>query len=151
MLSINQMTPPLFFLIKLETPFPRHSFLIMITRRDVDSADLTTETTRMDSRVKRQAAFLKSVLREADDHKRKEKFRMANGDQINAVSELALNVMKGVVPVSNQAKIRLRPYANTLRQLSRRRAGIKARRQLLMKQKGGAVFRELSNCVRYCV
>ena len=37
MLSINQMTPPLFFLIKLETPFPRHSFLIMITRRDVDS------------------------------------------------------------------------------------------------------------------
>ena len=37
MLSINQMTPPLFFLIKLETPFPRHSFPIMITRRDVDS------------------------------------------------------------------------------------------------------------------
>ena len=37
MLSINQMTPPLFFLIKLETPFPRHSFVIMITRRDVDS------------------------------------------------------------------------------------------------------------------
>ena len=37
MLSINQMTPPLFFLIKLETPFPHHSFLIMITRRDVDS------------------------------------------------------------------------------------------------------------------
>lgn len=55
----------------------------------------------MDSRVKRQAAFLKSVLREADDHKRKEQFRMANGDQINAVSELALNVMKGIVPVSN--------------------------------------------------
>ena len=105
----------------------------------------------MASRVKRQAAFLKSVLREADDHKRKEQFRMANGDQINAVSELALNVMKGVVPVSNQAKIRLRPYATTLRQLSRRRAGIKTRRQLLMKQKGGAVFRELSNCVRYCV
>ena len=105
----------------------------------------------MDSRVKRQAAFLKSVLREADDHKRKEQFRMANGDQINAVSELALNVMKGIVPVSNQAKARLRPYANTLRQLCRRRAGIKARRQLLMKQKGGAVFRELSNCVRYCV
>ena len=105
----------------------------------------------MASRVKRQAAFLKSVLREADDHKRKEQFRMANGDQINAVSELALNVMKGVVPVSNQANIRLRPYANTLRQLSRRRAGIKARQQMLMKQKGGAVFRELSNCVRYCV
>ena len=52
---------------------------------------------------------------------------MANGNQINGVSELALNVMKGIVPVSNQAKIRLRPYANTLRQLSRRRAGIKAR------------------------
>ena len=37
MLSINQMTPPLFFLIKPETPFTRHSFLIMITRRDVES------------------------------------------------------------------------------------------------------------------
>ena len=72
----------------------------------------------MDSRVKRQAAFLKSVLREGDDHKRKEQFRMANGDQINAVRELALNVMKGIVPVSNQAKARFRPYANTLRQLS---------------------------------
>ena len=105
----------------------------------------------MASRVNRQAAFLKSVLREGNDRKRKEQFRMANGDQINAVSELALNVMKGVVPVSNQAKARLRPYANTLCQLSPQRAGIKARRQLLMKQKGGAVFRELSNCVRYCI
>ena len=37
MLSINQMTSASIFLIKLETPFPRHSFLIMITRRDVDS------------------------------------------------------------------------------------------------------------------
>ena len=68
----------------------------------------------MASGVKRQAAFLKSVLREADDHKRKEQFRMANGDQINAVSELALNVMKGVVPVSNQAKIRLTLRQHTL-------------------------------------
>ena len=41
----------------------------------------------MEWRMERQAPFLKSVLQEANQHKRQELLRMANADQINAISE----------------------------------------------------------------
>ena len=44
--------------------------------------------------------FLRAVLRAADANKRKQKLQLANADQINAVSELVLNVIKGVAPRS---------------------------------------------------
>lgn len=45
----------------------------------------------MEGRMSRQAPFLKSVLNEANAHKRQQRLRYANIDQINAVSELVLN------------------------------------------------------------
>ena len=50
--------------------------------------------------MERQAPFLKSVLQEADNHKRQELLRMANADQINAISELVMNTIRGTVPRS---------------------------------------------------
>ena len=54
----------------------------------------------MDWRMERQAPFLKSVLQEADQHKRQELLQMANADQINAISELVMNTICGTVPCS---------------------------------------------------
>ena len=45
--------------------------------------------------MSRQAAFLKSVLNEAKLHKRQQQLRHANTDQINAVSELVMNTIRG--------------------------------------------------------
>ena len=50
--------------------------------------------------MERQAPFLKGVLQEADQHKRLELLRMANADEINAISELVMNTLRGTVPRS---------------------------------------------------
>ena len=54
----------------------------------------------MEWRMERQAPFLKGVLQEADQHKRLELLRMANADEINAISELVMNTLRGTVPRS---------------------------------------------------
>ena len=50
-------------------------------------------------RLQRQLPFLRSVLREADQHVRRERLQHANADQVNAISELVMNTMKGNVTV----------------------------------------------------
>ena len=50
--------------------------------------------------MERQTPFLKSVLQEADQDKRQELLRMANADQINVISELVMNTIRGTVPRS---------------------------------------------------
>ena len=59
-------------------------------------------------RMERQAPFLKSVLQEANQHKRQELLRMANADQINAISQvkssqvnLYLNTVKSIRNLKN--------------------------------------------------
>ena len=65
----------------------------------------------MEWRMERQAPFLKSVLQEANQHKRQELLRMANADQINAISEL-------VVPRSQHKITLLKPHAQSLRAMA---------------------------------
>ena len=55
----------------------------------------------------RQAPFLRAVLREADANKRKQLLQLANANQINTLSELTLNVLKGNVPRSRYTIERL--------------------------------------------
>jgi len=45
-------------------------------------------------RLRRQWPFLRSVLQEANRFKRQDLLQHANADQINAVSELVLNLFK---------------------------------------------------------
>ena len=49
----------------------------------------------MTGRMTRQGAFLKDVLKEANQNKRQQKLRYANADQINAVSELVMSTLRG--------------------------------------------------------
>jgi len=45
-------------------------------------------------RLQRQLPFLRSVLEEANRFKRQELLQHANADQVNAISELVLNLLK---------------------------------------------------------
>lgn len=92
--------------------------------------------------------FLRSVLREADAKKRRQYLQLANAKQINAISELVLNVIKGVVPRSRYTVERLRPYKHLMRDLTKRRSSIKRRRHLMMNQKGAGFWDELRLCHR---
>ena len=49
----------------------------------------------MTGRMTRQSHFLNDVLKEANQHKRQQKLGYANADQINAVSELVMNKLRG--------------------------------------------------------
>jgi len=63
------------------------------------------------NRLRRQRPFLNSIPKEANRFKRQELLKHANADQINAVSEMVLNLLKKRIPVTPQ----------TLRKLQRRK------------------------------
>ena len=101
-------------------------------------------------RIKRQTPFLSAVLREADANKRKQYLQLANADQINAMSELVLNVLKGNAPRSRYTIQRLRPHAQALRDMSKRGSSIKKRRKAMMHQTGAGLWNELRLSHRRC-
>ena len=91
----------------------------------------------------RQRSFLRDVLREAKANRRKEKLLYANADQINALSELVLNTLRGSMPTSSSMIQRLTPQATQLRHIANARNSIKRRRRLLTQQTGSGIWNEL--------
>jgi len=55
------------------------------------------------------------VLKEANRQKRQERLQHANSDQINAISELVLNVLKNNIPLEPKVVKQLRRYKQVLR------------------------------------
>ena len=51
------------------------------------------------NRLRRQRPFLESILKEANRNKRQALLTHANADQINAVSEMVMNLLKNRIPV----------------------------------------------------
>ena len=103
------------------------------------------------ARMQRQAPFLRSVLRQADANKRKQLLQLANADQINTISELVLNVIKGHAPRSRYTLERLRPHTQALRDMSKRGSSIKRRRHVMLNQTGAGLWKELHQCHRKLV
>ena len=66
-------------------------------------------------RLQRQLPFLRSVLREADQNVRRERLQHANADQVNAISELVMNTLKGNVEVPPRLLDQLRPRKRVAR------------------------------------
>ena len=64
--------------------------------------------------MRRQLSFLKHVLKEANQNKRREQLQHANADQINAISEMVLNTLKGNVPLQPPLVEQLRPHQRAL-------------------------------------
>jgi len=101
----------------------------------------------MKDRLYRQAAFLKSVLHEANRHKRQQHLQYANADQINALSELVMNTLRGAVPQGPLTVRRLKPYANQLRLMASPKQSVKRRRQAMIQQGGeNVLWKELRRC-----
>ena len=96
-------------------------------------------------RLHHQLPFLRSVLKEADQHRRRERLQLANADQINAVSELVMNTLRGNVPLSPANYKILLPHRNVLREMAGKKNSIKKRREIMQSQTGGSLWRGL-NC-----
>ena len=105
----------------------------------------------MEWRMERQGLFWKSVLQEANQHKRQELLRMANTDQINAISELVMNTLRGKVPRSRHTITLLKPHAQSLRAMAKPAHSVKRRRANMMAQTGGALWPELYRCYKRCM
>lgn len=84
----------------------------------------------------RQSHFLNDVLKGADQHKRQQKLRYANADQINAVSELIMNTLRGAIRPGRKTVRALKPYSQPLRLIANARQSIRRRRQLMSHQIG---------------
>ena len=101
-------------------------------------------------RIRRHRPFLERVLREADRHKRQALLQHANSDQINAISELTLNLLKRHIPVTPATVAKLQQHKEALRNVTRRKHSIKRRREELTKQTGAGFWNGLDDSLRAC-
>ena len=99
----------------------------------------------------RQRPFLQSVLRKKNDYLGQERSQHANADQINALSVLALNLLKGNIPMRHYTKKQLQPFATMLHTLGKRIQSIKACRALLMNQIGRGFWAGLKTTCITCL
>ena len=97
------------------------------------------------------STVLKSVLQEANQHQRQELLQMANADQINALSELVMNTIRGTVPRSRHTILLLKPHAQSLRAMAKPAYSMKRRHPIMMAQKGGNLWSELYRCCKRCM
>ena len=87
--------------------------------------------------------------RQAKGKERDALLRAANADQINAVSEMVLNVLTNdQFPVRSDLMAQLRPDKKALRELRKKKNSVKRRRDILLKQKGGRFWNTLDRVCR---
>ena len=101
-------------------------------------------------RIRRQKTFLKAITSAANRNGRKDLIKQVKKDQVNAVSEIAMNLVKKNVPVTHVLMARLTPYKQILRQIGNRAVSLKKRRQALINQKGGKLWNGLTTVVKTC-
>ena len=97
----------------------------------------------------RQRPFLETVF-QTTPTRRRHVLQHANQDQINALSELVLNLLKRRIPLTPPLMARLRRYKTLLRDVGKRRHSTKRRRELLMSQVGCGLWtglKEACQCV----
>ena len=121
-----------------------------VTYKDIPShVDIGDAT--MVRRLQRQLPFLRSVLRKADKNVRRERLQHANADQVNAISELVMNTLRGNVTVPPRLLDAIRPHKHALHEMVHRRHSIKRRRQVMMTQTGAGVWNALDCGCRHCL
>ena len=86
----------------------------------------------------------------ANRNRRNALIKHTNKDQVNAVSDIVLNLLKNNVPLTPVTMARSKPYKQTLRKIGNRAVSLKKRRQALINQKGGRLWNGLSTVVKSC-
>ena len=94
-------------------------------------------------RLARQLPFLHSILNASQLLQRRRLLQHANSDQINAISEIVLNLLRNRIPLQTMA--RLRRYKKVLREVGKRLNFLKRRREQLMNQRGAGYWLGLRN------
>lgn len=100
-------------------------------------------------RIRRHQAFLQNVLKQANRNKRNALLQQAKADEINALSELSLNLLRRHIPVTMGTVQRMRSH-NALRAIASRRDSVKKCRKALLKQKGGSFWQGMNDCLQAC-
>ena len=85
--------------------------------------------------VKNNAKFLYTLASARSPNRRISLIQTANTEQLLALAEIALNVLKSRVPVRVQQKERLKAQAASIRHLSRTRNSDSARKILLSSER----------------
>lgn len=96
-------------------------------------------------RMRRNCDFLKSILREKNARWRRAKISNASKDQINSVSEMALNLLRRNTPVSQATIAHLRKCKDVIVNLGKQALSSKKRRELLTSQEGSGFWRGMND------
>ena len=75
---------------------------------------------------------------------------LANKNQLNALSEMVLNVMKRNVPIQPKTIQKLKRYKNVLQELRLRQTSLKRKREQLKQQTGRGFWQGLNECCEAC-
>ena len=102
------------------------------------------------SLLRQNRRFLDSILREANAKRRQVMLDHANKKQINALSEMILNLLKKRIPIEPGTYRKLKRHKNVLRTLANRQTSLKRRREQLKEQKGGSFWSGLNECYKVC-
>jgi len=91
----------------------------------------------MSSTTERNASFFKTLLCGGKQKKSRQKIiRQASTDNIDALSEIALNLLKGNIPLNTKEKKKLKRHKDKIRKLGKRNVSTKKKKTLLV-QEGG--------------
>ena len=102
------------------------------------------------SLFQRHRGFLQSLSREANAKRRNVMLDLANKNQLNALSEMVLNVMKRNVPIQPKTIQKLKRYKNVLQELRLRQTSLKRKREQLKQQTGRGFWQGLNECYEAC-
>ena len=76
-------------------------------------------------KIKRNFFLMKSIFHQANHYKRQEILRNSNSDQINAVSEIVLNLLKKRILVIPPLMAQLKQYKRALHKIGKKKNSIK--------------------------
>ena len=100
----------------------------------------------MSRRIKRNAVLLKALYH-ATPQKRKDIIAHCSPDFLQALCEIALNLLKGNIPLAPSQFRNLKRQKKIIRLLADKKIGLKRKHQVLKKQKGGFILPLLSAAV----
>ena len=101
--------------------------------------------------VKRNLPFIKTIFRQANRYKRQDMLRHVNKDQINAVSEIVLNLLKKRIPVKPPLMAQLRQHKRALREIGWEKNSLKRRGQTLVRQRGNGLWTSMNQLLCQCL
>lgn len=86
----------------------------------------------MSQRIRKNSIYLQLLLK---THKSQQKalLNSISPDQLKAISEIALNILHGGLPLSSSQKKRLTPYRKAIRLIGHKKSSQKSKKRTLIK------------------